>query len=157
LCPSADTGPQGGQMSRHLPARPSLEFLKKQAKDRLRELRQQDQDSKLADAQHAIAREYGFANWPSLSAHIEALPPDTPQVGVDVQSDGNRGGGGGRSVASDEGNGSEFGFERYTTTARRALFFSRHEASQAGSHTIAPQHLLLGLMRAARGLASQMF
>jgi hypothetical protein len=28
---------------------------------------------KLADAQHAIAREYGFASWPKLKAHVESL------------------------------------------------------------------------------------
>jgi hypothetical protein len=61
-------------MSRNLPAHPNLEHLRKQAKDLLPALQQQNPDSKLADAQHAIAREYGFVNWPALKAHVESLP-----------------------------------------------------------------------------------
>jgi ankyrin repeat protein len=62
-------------MSRELPAKPNLEHLKKQAKDRLREVQQSDRAStwKLADAQHAVAREYGFASWPKLKEHVDAL------------------------------------------------------------------------------------
>jgi len=58
-------------MSRELPARPNLEFLKKQAKELLRELQQSKPTTKLSDAQHALAREYGFASWPALHAHVE--------------------------------------------------------------------------------------
>lgn len=39
-------------------------------------------------------------------------------------------------------------FERYTETARRAIFFSRYEASQNGSPYIESLHLLLGILRA---------
>jgi len=38
-------------------------------------------------------------------------------------------------------------FERFTEAARRVIFFARYEASQIGSATIDPEHLLLGLMR----------
>jgi ATP-dependent Clp protease ATP-binding subunit ClpC len=38
-------------------------------------------------------------------------------------------------------------FERYTESARRALFFARWEASQLGSLSIEAEHLLLGLLR----------
>jgi ATP-dependent Clp protease ATP-binding subunit ClpA len=38
-------------------------------------------------------------------------------------------------------------FERYSERARRVLFFGRYEASQLGSLTIEPEHLLLGLLR----------
>lgn len=38
-------------------------------------------------------------------------------------------------------------FERYTDAARRILFFSRYEASQLGSISIHPEHVLLGLLR----------
>ena len=38
-------------------------------------------------------------------------------------------------------------FERYTEQARRSIFFSRYEASQFGSPTIEPEHLVLGLER----------
>ena len=43
-------------------------------------------------------------------------------------------------------------FERYTESARRALFFSRYEASQFGSLYIGTEHLLLGLIRESKGL-----
>jgi len=56
-------------MSRQLPEKPNLEFLKKQAKELLRDMRQ----GKLADAQHTLANEYGFATWAKLKAHVEAL------------------------------------------------------------------------------------
>lgn len=58
-------------MYRPLPDRPSLEYLKKEAKDLLRTLHQQRLDAKLADAQHALARQYGFASWPRLKRHVE--------------------------------------------------------------------------------------
>jgi hypothetical protein len=64
-------------MSRTLPPRPNLEHLKKQAKDLLGDLQRQDPESKLADALHAIAREYGFSSWPRLKAHVEALPGES--------------------------------------------------------------------------------
>ncbi|MBD0370807.1 MAG: DUF1343 domain-containing protein [Pyrinomonadaceae bacterium] len=38
-------------------------------------------------------------------------------------------------------------FERYTEKARRVIFFARYEASQFGSSTIEPEHLLLGIAR----------
>lgn len=46
-------------------------------------------------------------------------------------------------------------FERYTENARRAIFFARYEASQYGSPTIETEHLLLGLGREDRALASR--
>ena len=69
-------------MSRHLPARPNLEFLKKEAKSLLDVLQQRDGAAQLADAQHALARDYGFASWPKLKAHVESLAvPVHPIVG----------------------------------------------------------------------------
>ena len=56
-----------------LPARPSLQQLRKQAKERLQGLRAGDPSATLADAQHALAREYGFDNWPKLVHHTESL------------------------------------------------------------------------------------
>ena len=61
-------------MSRTLPARPNLDYLKKEAKDRLDVLRRTDPSAQLADAQFALAREYGFASWPTMKAHVEAVP-----------------------------------------------------------------------------------
>jgi len=75
-------------MSRELPEKPNLEHLKKQAKDLLREAQQGDAAAierfrslasfstpaslQLADAQHAVARDYGFASWPKLKEHVES-------------------------------------------------------------------------------------
>jgi ankyrin repeat protein len=73
-----------------LPARPSLEHLKEQAKELLRAYRAgatgaadkfkplgaappRPADAKLADAQRAVALDYGFASWPKLKAHVESL------------------------------------------------------------------------------------
>lgn len=77
---------------RQLPARPNLEHLKKQARSLLRGCLEGDVDAmerfssagvpfaalqpKLADAQHAIALEYGFESWSKLKGHIESLSED---------------------------------------------------------------------------------
>ena len=75
-----------------LPARPSLEHLRKRAKDLLRAARTGDHDTAarfratdarwatsdpreaiLADAQLVIAREHGFSNWSQLVRHVDEL------------------------------------------------------------------------------------
>src|SRR5256885_8115274 len=53
-----------------LPERASLEYLRKLAKDRLRELRRTDPRAKLAAALLAVAREHGFPSWRALKAEI---------------------------------------------------------------------------------------
>jgi hypothetical protein len=58
-----------------LPARPSLAQLHKQAKDLLRSRRASDPSLVLADAQFALAREYGFDTWAKLKHHVESLNP----------------------------------------------------------------------------------
>jgi ankyrin repeat protein len=55
--------------SRPLPDRPHLEHLKNQAKDLFRS----GSAASLTAAQHEIARQYGFASWPKLKAHVESL------------------------------------------------------------------------------------
>jgi hypothetical protein len=45
-------------------------------------------------------------------------------------------------------------FERYTEKARRVIFFARFEASQYGSPYIETEHLMLGLLREDKALAS---
>ncbi len=114
-------------MSHELPRRANIEHLRKQAKERLRELQESDPQAKLTDAQHAIARDYGFASWPRLRAQVGAQDP------------------------------SSYPFERFTPKARQALFFSRYEAAQSGSITIEPEHVLLGLVRASKSLESRLF
>jgi ankyrin repeat protein len=54
-----------------LPDRPSLEYLRKLAKDRLRELRKRNPKAKLSDAQLAVARDHGFSNWRVLKAEVD--------------------------------------------------------------------------------------
>ena len=62
-------------MSLGLPQRPNLDHLKKQAKDALNLVQRHKPGWKLADAQHAVARGYGFASWPKLKAHVDAVQP----------------------------------------------------------------------------------
>src|ERR1051326_2908174 len=85
-------------MSRDLPPHPDLEFFKNEAKELLQDLRKGHAaaleqwcglDSaepparpKLADAQQAIASEYGFANWGELKDHIQS-----PQIRSDSWED----------------------------------------------------------------------
>jgi ankyrin repeat protein/catechol 2,3-dioxygenase-like lactoylglutathione lyase family enzyme len=54
-----------------LPARPSLEYLRKLAKDRLAELRRTNADAQLATALLTIAQEHGFSSWRALKAEID--------------------------------------------------------------------------------------
>ncbi len=60
-------------MSRELPSKPNLEFLRKQAKELLRDMQRENASAKLADAQHRLARDYGFASWPKLKEHVEEV------------------------------------------------------------------------------------
>jgi hypothetical protein len=68
-------------MSRHLPASPNFEYLKKAAKELLHARRSEHPEWRLADAQHALAREYGFESWPKLKAHLESLTQSSPLAG----------------------------------------------------------------------------
>ncbi len=67
-------------MANALPARPNLDWLRKTAKDHLRELRAQDPARKLADAQFAVARQYGFSSWRALKAHVDQLHSTSPSL-----------------------------------------------------------------------------
>jgi len=62
-------------MSQRLPSFPNLDHLKKQAKDVLRVARHRHPPWRLADAQHAVARGYGFPTWADLKGHVEAIRP----------------------------------------------------------------------------------
>jgi ATP-dependent Clp protease ATP-binding subunit ClpC len=122
-------------MSSDLPDRPNLEHLKNQAKERLREMQLRDPKAKLADAQHAIAREYGFLNWSLLKEAVTSFstkPAPVPQ---------------GQTTGL---------FARFTARAKQATFFSRYEAGRLGHPSIDPEHLLLGLVRARIGLKSRL-
>jgi len=56
-----------------LPDNPSLDWLRKQAKRHLDELRKANSDAQLADAQFEIAKRYGFSSWRGLKAHVDSL------------------------------------------------------------------------------------
>jgi hypothetical protein len=87
---------RGEPIARHvrpLPSAPSLEYERKEAKALLKQMRagnadalgrvhaahpvalrdRQPRELKLADAQHVIAREYGFASWPRLVEYFEEM------------------------------------------------------------------------------------
>ena len=59
-----------------LPDKASLDWLRKQAKQRLDRLVERDPDARLADAQFELAKEYGFPSWRALKAHVDALTVD---------------------------------------------------------------------------------
>ena len=69
-------------MSRSLPSRPNLDHLRKQAKDLLDTARSTHPDWQLADAQFALARDYGFPSWPAMKAHVDALSPGEAAPGA---------------------------------------------------------------------------
>ncbi len=60
-------------LSRPLPGRANLIHLRNEAKQRLKDMRRTDPGAKLADAQQATARRYGFASWRKLKAYVDAL------------------------------------------------------------------------------------
>ena len=65
--------PESPSGARSLPDKPNLDWLRKQAKRRLDELRRNTPDAQLADAQYDIAKQYGFSSWRALKAHIDSL------------------------------------------------------------------------------------
>ena len=82
-------------MNSSLPQAPSLEYLRKQAKELLRAWRDGDagvikrieaihpdpaESMKLAEAQLVIAREHGFASWPRLKAYVERSVAHGPDL-----------------------------------------------------------------------------
>jgi hypothetical protein len=62
--------------AKELPAHPSLEQYKKQAKELVKSNRSAGLPFTLADAQFAIARDHGFESWPKFAKHIQALTGD---------------------------------------------------------------------------------
>ncbi len=71
---SEQTPPSGRASS--LPPSPSLEWLRKEAKRRLAELRRANADAQLADAQFDVAKQYGFSSWRALKSHVDSLSLD---------------------------------------------------------------------------------
>jgi ankyrin repeat protein len=59
-----------------LPDTPDLDWLRKQAKRQLEELRRTRPSAQLSDAQFALAQSYGFSSWRALKAHVDSLTVD---------------------------------------------------------------------------------
>src|SRR4051794_31451636 len=59
--------------ARALSAHPNLEHLKNEAKQRLKSLRAQSPHAQLTEVQLAVARDYGFASWRALKAHVDEV------------------------------------------------------------------------------------
>lgn len=66
-------------MSKSLPLRANLEWLKKAAKEQLEQLRESQADAQLSDAQLVVAREYGFTSWRELKARVDQMQQVTEQ------------------------------------------------------------------------------
>ncbi|WP_136657742.1 ankyrin repeat domain-containing protein [Nitratireductor sp. XY-223] len=60
-------------MTGTLPENANIEWLKKSAKQLLREWRAQGRDARLADAQFQLARSYGFTSWRAMRQAIDRL------------------------------------------------------------------------------------
>lgn len=56
-----------------LPARANLEHLKNEARQRLKTMRAQSAQARLAEAQLSVARSYGFPSWRKLKSYVDAL------------------------------------------------------------------------------------
>jgi ankyrin repeat protein len=59
-----------------LPDAPNLDWLRKQAKRRVGELRTANPAAKLSDAQFDLAKELGFPSWRALKKHVDSLTLD---------------------------------------------------------------------------------
>ncbi len=68
-----DSTPASSAAPLSLPEEPNLDWLRKQAKRRLAELRAADPKARLADAQLDLARRHGFKSWRALKAHVDLL------------------------------------------------------------------------------------
>src|SRR5271168_2719468 len=64
---------QSEDSPRPLPDRPNLRHLKDQAKELQKDSKRAGRAASLAEAQFQIARTYGFASWPKLKAHVDAI------------------------------------------------------------------------------------
>jgi len=72
----SEQAPGSGSGSLSLPDNPNLDWLRKQAKRHLVELRTANPSAQLADAQLDLAKQYGFPSWRALKAHIDSRTID---------------------------------------------------------------------------------
>jgi ankyrin repeat protein len=61
-----------------LPEAPNLDWLRKQAKRRLEEMRRTDSGARLADAQFDLAKQYGFSSWRALKSTVDSHTVEGP-------------------------------------------------------------------------------
>jgi hypothetical protein len=70
---------------RSLPARPNLEHLRNEAKQRHKELQESVALTQLSDAQLLVARDYGFKSWRDLKADVDRRTLEAKSTpGVDL-------------------------------------------------------------------------
>lgn len=72
-------------MTKTLPPRPDIDWLKKAAKQQLTELQRSDPAAKLHHAQLAIARQYGFNSWRALKAHVDTMSLDGQIISATIE------------------------------------------------------------------------
>lgn len=72
----SDQTPASASGALSLPDTPNLDWLRKAAKRRLDQLRLENRNAQLADAQFNLAKQYGFSSWRALKAHIDSLTID---------------------------------------------------------------------------------
>src|SRR5262245_57540882 len=65
---------------RNLPDHPSLDHVRRQAKDHLDVLRRSEPGATLTDAQASLAQQYGFATWAELKRDVERRAAGAPVV-----------------------------------------------------------------------------
>jgi ankyrin repeat protein len=69
----SEQAPRSASARLSLPDAPNLDWLRKQAKRRLAELRTANPAARLSDAQFELAKQYGFPSWRALKGHVDAL------------------------------------------------------------------------------------
>ena len=72
----SDQTPQSAHGTLSLPDAPNIDWLRKQAKRRLDELRKANPAAKLAEAQFDLAKQYGFSSWRALKLHVDSTTID---------------------------------------------------------------------------------
>ena len=72
--------------TRLLPSCPSLEFLTKEAKRKLKQIKPSKPNLSLAHAQHELAREYGFVSWAKLKQHVTKPDQDSSPLGMAMRA-----------------------------------------------------------------------
>src|SRR6478672_4595623 len=72
----SDQTPESVSGARPLPDAPNLDWLRKQARRQLAELRRANAAARLSDAQLVVARSYGFTSWRALKAHVDSTTID---------------------------------------------------------------------------------